>query len=121
MKILSIIETPYRGIIEEQDDAALWFTHAVKNASDHQFSVLLRGSAVSYATKNQDPTGMTIGGIDISRPCVPQNDLETMKGAGMDVFVIREDLEERGISTDSLISDVELVGRGTVYRAGVNL
>lgn len=114
MKILSILETPYRGTIEEQDDAALWLTHAVKNASGHEFSVLLRGNAVNYATRSQDPTGLVIGGVPITRPCKPQNDLSAMSRAGISVFAVREDLAELGIAPDAIITDIELVARSRV-------
>ena len=99
MKILSILENPYRGILEEQDDAALWFTHAVKNASAHRFSVLLRGNAVNYLTRAQDPTGLAIAGVPLTRPCKPQEDLSKMAAAGIGVFAVREDLSDLGISS----------------------
>ena len=111
MKILSIVEVPYRGIIEEQDDAALWLSHAVSNGMDAEFGILLRGSAVNYAVAGQNPEGLTIGKVPITRPCKPDRDLLDMKEAGMTIHVVREDLEERGIPLDSVVADFELVGR----------
>lgn len=114
MKILSIIETPYRGTLEEQDDAALWFTHAVKNAGSNEFGVLLRGNAVNYAVKAQDSEGLKIGNLTIEHPCKADQDLAKMKEAGMQIQVVREDLAERGISTDAIVTEFELVGRSQV-------
>ena len=59
-KILCIVETAYRGTQEEQDDAVLWFTHALRKAGG-VMGVLLRGNAVSYAVRGQDPHGIVIG------------------------------------------------------------
>ncbi len=114
MKILSIIETPYRGTLEEQDDAALWLTHAVKNAGDDEFGILLRGNAVNYALKDQNPGGLRIGSLSIERPCKPDRDLLSMKEVGMTIHVVREDLADRGISTDKVVADFELVGRDQI-------
>jgi hypothetical protein len=113
MKILSIIETPYRGTLEEQDDASLWFTHAVKNAGA-EFGVLLRGNAVNYGLKRQNPEGIKIGSLPIERPCKPNKDLLSMKEAGITVQVVREDLADLGISMDDVVPDFELVGRDRI-------
>ncbi len=109
-KVLCILETAYRGTQEEQDDAALWFTHSLKNAGG-DMGVLLRGNAVNYATTDQDPTGITIGEIGIERPFYPDQALLDMKAAAIPVRVVREDLQERGIPFARLVKGVELVSR----------
>ncbi len=107
-KILCVVETPYRGTLEEQDDATLWLTHSLKNAGGNM-GVLLRGNAVNYAVAAQDPAGVVIGKLPIERPVYPQKSLLKMKQAGIPVRVIREDVEERGISLESLVKDFELI------------
>ncbi len=107
-KILCVVETPYRGTLEEQDDATLWLTHALKKAGS-EMGVLLRGNAVNYAVASQDPAGVVIGKLSIEHPVYPQKDLLKMKQAGIPVHVIREDVEERGISLESLVKDFELI------------
>ncbi len=107
-KILCVVETPYRGTLEEQDDATLWLTHSLKNAGGNM-GVLLRGNAVNYAVASQDPAGVVIGKLSIEHPVYPQKNLLKMKQAGIPVHVIREDVEERGISLESLVKDFELI------------
>lgn len=109
-KILCIVETPYRGTQEEQDDAVLWLTHALKNAGS-EMGVLLRGNAVNYAVARQDPVGVVIGKLPIEHPPYPHKDLLKMKGAGIPVHIVRDDAEERGISLDSLVKDFKLISR----------
>lgn len=107
-KILCIVESAYRGTQEEQDDAVLWFTHAVKNAGG-DMAVLLRGNAVNYAVAEQDPSGIVIGKLPIEHPPYPHKDLLKMQGAGIPVHIVREDAEERGITPANLIKDFKLV------------
>jgi len=107
-KILCVLETPYRGTQEEQDDAVLWLTHALKNAGG-DIGVLLRGNAVNYAVTTQDPTGITIGKLPIEHPCNPHKDLLKMQGAGIPVHVVREDAAERGIPSQSVANDFKLI------------
>ena len=107
-KILCVVETPYRGTLEEQDDATLWLTHSLKNAGGNM-GVLLRGNAVNYAVAAQDPAGVVIGKLPIEHPVYPQKNLLKMKQAGIPVHVIREDVEERGIPLESLVKDFTLI------------
>lgn len=110
MKILSIVETAFRATLEEQDDAALWCCGALQRAG-MTIDILLRGNAVGYVVKGQDATGVRIGKATIEHPRILDHDLRAMKSAGAAVRVVREDLEERGISADEVTTDFELVSR----------
>src|SRR5438128_4498640 len=66
-KYLSIIDSAYRATIEEQDDTAVWFTHAMKNGGA-DVAILLRGDAVNYAVLDQDAKGLRFGSRAVKGP-----------------------------------------------------
>ena len=96
MAILSVVEQAYRATIEEQDDTVLWFSHMVKNAGA-PVNVLLRSNGVNYALKGQDASGLTIGGVNLSVPPTIDRDVEELAKAGVTIYAVQEDMQERGI------------------------
>ena len=110
-KILCIVESAYRGTLEEQDDSIIWLTQALAKAGG-QMSVVLRGNAVNYAVAAQNPKGVTIGKLEIENPVAPTREIARMKSAGIPVYLIREDLERRGIAASAVVGDVEMVSQG---------
>ncbi len=113
MKVLQIIETGYRGTIEEQDDTIVWVTHAMKGAGG-DFSVLLRGNAVNYCVKGQDASGLSFGAVAQTQPPDLAGDVGKLTEKGIDVFYVREDVEDRGIDAGSLIGGLQAVGRADI-------
>lgn len=109
-KILNIVETAYRGTIEEQDDTILWLTHALKNAGA-DISVLLRGNAVNYAVRGQDASGLTFGEVKVAHPPEIDRDIQAMMAKGVTTYLVEEDAKERGLSEADLISGVKKVSR----------
>lgn len=114
-KILSVVERAYHGTLEEQDDTVLWVTHMIKNAGA-DMATLLRGNAVNYAVRGQDASGLRFGKASLSVPPEIDQDVRKMVQAGIPVYVVREDLAERGISTSDLVPGVTLVGREELAR-----
>lgn len=107
MKILQIIESAYRATLEEQDDAALWLSHALKN-NGADITFLLRNNAVNYSVRqNEKAPGLPTLGVE--HPPQFSEDLQKVQSKGAKICVWREDLEERGISAKALISGVEIV------------
>ena len=103
MNILHIVETAFRGTLEEQDDTVIWTVHAMRKAGQSG-SVLLRGNAVCHAVKAQDTRGLVIGDWRQTNPADLAGDLSRLMSSGVGVYIVDEDLAKRGIE------EVELVG-----------
>lgn len=110
-KVLSVIDTAYRAAQEEQDDAGLWFSAAVKNAGIEDLSILLTGNAVNYAVKDHITDPMNIGGGTVPYPFDPSGDIGRMVEKGISFYLLRDDAEQRGIDASSFIGSVEFISR----------
>src|SRR5437016_1938978 len=113
-RYLSIIDSAYRATIEEQDDTALWFTHAMKNGGA-DVSILLRGDAVNYAVSNQNAKGLRFGSRAVKGPDMVR-DIGAIIAKKIPLYAVAEDLAERGIPSSQLIPGVEQIQRSTVAR-----
>lgn len=112
-KLLSIVESAYRGTLEEQDDTIIWLTHAMQGAGA-DLTVILRGNAVNYAVRGQDASGLAFGERRQTQP--PRIDVELSKLVAKDVkvFVVVDDLAERGVDGSDLVPGVEPIRRADV-------
>ncbi|WP_461537664.1 hypothetical protein [Spongorhabdus nitratireducens] len=110
MKVLNIIETAYRATLEEQDDTILWLSQAMANAGAN-IDVLLQGNAVSYGVRSQDASGLNIGHFKQTQPPEIAADLQRMMDKDINVYIVQEDLTDRGIEPTELMDGLHLVHR----------
>lgn len=109
-KYLSVVDGAYRASMEEQDDAALWFTGAVKTGG-LDCDILLTGNAVNYAVKNHKSGALDFGGGHVEHQMNPKTDLERMASNGVKLFLVKEDVDERGIEPGELMPGIEGISR----------
>jgi len=108
-KTLNIIESAYRGVMEEQDDTILWLLAAMQGAGA-EHTVVLRGNAVNYAVAGQGAPGLSIGGWKQTHAPRMDNDVvDLIERRKIPVFVIEEDLAARGIERGELVPGVQLL------------
>ena len=110
MKVLQIVETAYRATLEEQDDPIIWISHAMKGAGA-DLDVLLRGNAVNYAVAAQDATGLSFGDWQQSQPPDLAGDISGLAAKNVNVFVVQDDLDERGLRDTPLVVGIETLSR----------
>lgn len=115
MSILSIVEGAYRATLEEQDDAALWFTAAVRNCGSDTH-ILLKSNAVHYALQGQRRPALQVGDLTVDNPPEFDADLLRMMSKGARVYVVTDDLDELGLGSAALIEGVERVARTELAR-----
>lgn len=113
MKVLQIVESGYRCTVEEQDDPAVWITHAMKGAGA-TLGVLLRGSAVSYATNGHDASGLSFGGKPQTQPSKLDRDIASLIQKGIPVYAVQEDLDALGIPVTGRVEGVQAMPRTKV-------
>ncbi len=114
-RYLSVVENAYRATVEEQDDTAVWFTHALKNGGA-DVALLLRGNAVNYALRGQDATGLRFGTKELKVPPEIDKDISACLEKKIPTFVVGEDVAERGIPASELLPGIETVPRSGLVR-----
>ena len=110
MKALNIIETGYRATLEEQDDPGVWLSYTLK-AAGGDVDVLLRGNAVNYAVKGQDSAGLQYGAWRQTEPPRLADNIASLTSKGIVVFIVSEDLQERGLEGVPLVEGLTPVTR----------
>jgi hypothetical protein len=100
-KILHVVQSAYRGTLEEQDDTILWLVQAL-------------AAAVNYLVRGQDASGLVFGAKRQTQPPRIELDLSRMIERGIAIHFVGEDLEERGIALATLLTGARGVSRGAV-------
>ena len=113
MKVLNIVESAYRATLEEQDDTVIWITHAMKGAGG-DLNVLLRGNAVNYAVVGQDASGLSFGAKKQTKPPQIAEQVASLVGKGIEVYIVEEDLHERGLGNVSLIDGLTRISKSGI-------
>ena len=110
-KTLNIVESAYRAVMEEQDDTILWLLAAMQGAGGTH-TVVLRGNAVNYAIAGQGVPGLTVGEWKQTQPPKMDRDVvDLIENRKIPVYVVEEDLAERGIESRELVPAVKLLSR----------
>ena len=107
-RVLSIIESAYRGTLEEQDDTIVWLTHAMKGAGA-DLTVLLRGNAVNYVVRGQSAKGLAFGSWTQTQPPQLEHDIASLCNKGVAVHVMADDLARRGLTGVALVDGVRML------------
>jgi len=110
MKSLNVIKTAYRATLEEQDDTIVWFTHAMKGAGA-DLDVLLRGAAVNYASRVQEVAPLCFGEREQKNAPQIARDVAGLIAKGVSVYVVDEDLAERGVGDGVLVDGLNRIKR----------
>ena len=113
MKVLNIVETAYRGTLEEQDDPVVWILHAMKGAGA-EHGVVLSGNAVNYAVMAQGVPPLMFGDkVHKHAPRIAEQ-VAGLVAKGVPVMVVRECLSARGIDEEELMDGLAMIGQAAL-------
>lgn len=113
-KVLAIFEKPIYLSFEPNDPHLLHVGFGAVS-SGVKVNVLLRGSAVNYAVKEQHLTEAKLLGQPLAEvETSPAKVLELVAKSGGEVSAVKEDLAKRGLSQAEIIPQVKLVSESQV-------
>ena len=108
--LLCICDQGYRAATEEQDDTVIWMAHMLQREETTSVSLLLRGTAVNYASGAQESVGVTFGDWTQAHPADFPRDLARFQTDGGTVLVSATDLSRYGLVESDLVAGVTIVG-----------
>lgn len=113
MKILAVVQSAYRTLVEEQDDTILWLNQTIQKAGAN-ISILLMGHTCSYAVQKAPLPLLQIGTWQQVAPASVVDDMNRLHNAGIPVYVIAEELNCRGLHAADLNPGVLVIAQTQV-------
>jgi sulfur relay (sulfurtransferase) DsrF/TusC family protein len=110
MKILQVVEQAFRTLAEEQDDTILWLSQSMLGAGA-EMEVLLAGNCAYYAVIKQRQPALKLGNWQQTEPAELYRDIGNILAKGAPVYVLSEDLAERGLSGMPVHEGVTVINR----------
>lgn len=110
MKILQVVEQAFRTLTEEQDDTILWLTQSMLGAGANM-EVLLGGNCACYAVMSQRQPALKLGNWQQTEPAEIRRDIDNILAKGAPIYVVREDLAERGLSEAAVHPGISIISR----------
>lgn len=110
MKVLQIVESAFRTLVEEQDDTILWLVQNLRCAGADT-SVLLTGHACYYALQTRVQPALKLGNWKQTQPANVPRDIANLSGFKVAIYVVKEDLVERGLAERPCHPDVQIIER----------
>jgi hypothetical protein len=115
MRVLQILDQAFRTTVEEQDETILWLVQSMLKKSrpdpDNQIDLLLSGNAVYYPYQKLRQPPLKLGDWRQSQPADFRRDMENLRDSGVFIFVVYEDLWERGLERLPVPEGVDLIHR----------
>ncbi|MFA7555005.1 MAG: DsrE family protein [Spongiibacteraceae bacterium] len=113
MKVLQVIDQAFRTNTEEQDDTILWLIGSMRGVGA-DLMLLLSGHSAYYAVLRQRQPPLSLAEWQQTQPADIPKDVTNLITKGVPIYVIKEDLEERGLGKLPLISGVKVVARNAL-------
>jgi len=113
MKILQVVHSAFRTLVEEQDDTIIWLCENLRSAGA-DISILLSGQASYYAVQSKRQPGIKIGEWEQTQPADITRDIANLVNFKVPIYVIREDLSNRGLLHKSILPGIHLLNRDDV-------
>lgn len=113
MKVLQVIDQGFRTTVEEQDDTILWLTQSMRGAGG-DLIVLLTGHGGYYAVQSRRQPAITLGDWQQTEPADITQDIARLTNQQVPVYVLKEDLEERGLNGLPVQPGIEVIARNAL-------
>ncbi|MAT92230.1 MAG: hypothetical protein CME59_06485 [Halioglobus sp.] len=113
MKVLQVIEQAFRATGEEQDDTIVWLSRSMRGAGA-DLHILLTSHAVSYALAKAGSPALSFGDWRQAHPADIRNDIRELLASGVEITVVQDDLEERGLGAKQCLQGIRQICRDEI-------